>query len=134
MIEWGKKYETGIKEIDHQHQWLFRFVNSLEEELTRDAPDIDIEETLRMMADYAQSHFRFEEDCVNKWRCPFAENNKCAHQQFIEAYKNFMERYEREGHSLELAWKIHHMVEEWIINHIGKIDIKLRSFADASKI
>lgn len=133
MIEWGKKYETGVAEIDHQHQWLFRFVNSLEEDLNREAPDIDIEETLKMMADYAQTHFRYEEDCMNKWKCPFAENNKCAHKNFIEAYENFMERYEREGHSLELAWKIHDMVESWISNHIAKIDSKLKKYVHAEK-
>lgn len=128
MIRWQKKYETGVKEIDHQHQWLFRFVNSLEEELKQDAQAVDVEETLKMLAGYAQTHFHYEEDCMHQWKCPFAENNKCAHKQFIEAYENFMERYEREGHSLELAWKIHNMVETWIDNHIGKIDSQLKTY------
>lgn len=126
MLTWDKQYETGIREIDHQHQWIFGFCNALEKQLREKADDIDIEHLLRSLAEYARKHFQYEENCMSKWNCSAAADNKCAHRNFLDAYKNFMERYEREGHSVELAWKIHDMVEHWIVHHICQIDLQLR--------
>lgn len=126
MILWEAKYETGVKEIDHQHQWLFDFANDLERELNNNADKANVHHILTKLEEYAQKHFQFEESCMNKWKCPFANENQCAHKNFVYAYENFMERYKREGQSEELAWKIHHMVERWIVNHICRIDLKLR--------
>lgn len=126
MLIWDKKFEVGIREIDHQHQWIFGFCNSLEKQLREHADSIDVEHLLTSLAEYTHKHFAYEEHCMDKRRCPFALENRCAHHNFLDAYHNFMERYEREGHSPRLAWKIHSMVESWIVNHICKIDSQLK--------
>lgn len=127
MIEWQKKYSTGFKDIDEQHQWIFEFVNNLENQLKRDADAADVEQILNSLSEYAKIHFSFEERCMVKCKCPVAQKNKSAHEQFIFAYENFMERYQREGHSVELAWKIHDMVEKWIVGHICQIDMEIKT-------
>lgn len=126
MLTWDRKYEIGIREIDHQHQWIFGFCNALEKQLRDKADDIDIEHILHSLADYSRKHFQYEENCMYKRNCPAAADNQCAHRNFLYAYRNFMERYEQEGQSVELAWKIHDMVEDWIVNHICKIDSQLK--------
>lgn len=126
MLNWEKKFEIGIKDIDHQHQWIFGFCNALEKQLRDHADDVDIEHLLTSLAEYADKHFQYEEHCMTKWHCLAAATNECEHRNFLDAYQNFMERYEREGHSIQLAWKIHDMVEQWIVNHICKIDSQLK--------
>lgn len=127
MIQWEEKYATGVAKVDDQHKWLFDFANSLEEQLRDESQKTDFDHILNSMKEYAQRHFHYEEDCMNKWKCPVAAENKKAHEQFIWAYENFMERLNREGYSDALAWKIHNMVEKWITNHICQIDIHLRN-------
>lgn len=132
MIRWEEKYETGIEQIDHQHKWIFNFANNLETQLKDEHQKTDIDHVLASMEEYAQKHFQYEEHCMHRLHCPVAEKNQSAHAHFIEAYENFMERYNREGHSEELAWKIHDMVEKWIVNHICQIDIHLKSCVKAN--
>lgn len=127
MIEWQNKYEIGVPEIDEQHRWIFDFVNGLEQQLKLGDKGARIDEVLESLNQYAKRHFNYEEGCMLKWKCPVAAQNKKAHDNFIFAYENFMERYKREGHSDDLAWKIHDMVEDWITNHICLIDMKLKN-------
>jgi len=126
MIEWEEKYVTGVEEIDHQHKWLFDFVNDLEKQLRGEQHNTNTLHILNSMKEYARKHFQYEEKCMYKYKCPAAAKNKSAHAQFLFAYNNFMERYEREGHSEDLAWRIHAMVEKWITNHICQIDMQLQ--------
>ena len=103
MIFWEKEYSTGIKEIDIQHMWLFDFTNTLAKNLNKKDKQADIGQILELLGDYCERHFHFEEDCMHKWKCPMASENKCAHDQFLITYKNFMEKYNQEGHSEALA-------------------------------
>ena len=132
MIRWDDKYSTGVDQIDHQHKWIFDFANDLEKQLKDNSRKTDIDHVLKSLKHYSEIHFQYEEHCMHKWKCPVANKNKSAHQQFLFAYENFMERYNREGHSEQLAWKIHDMVERWIEGHICEIDVHLRACTKAS--
>ena len=127
MIYWEDEYSVGIEEIDTQHMWIFDFVNTLEQELNDKDKQKDVGQILELLEDYCKRHFHYEEDCMNKWKCPVAGKNKCAHDQFLTTYENFMEKYNRKGHSEALAWEIHDTLEQWLSNHICKIDVQLRA-------
>lgn len=130
MITWKNEYATGVTRIDEQHKWLFNFVNELEMTLEEDEGSVEVTRVLEKLGDYARRHFEYEENCMARWKCPFAQENKCAHGKFIKAYKDFMQRYERDGDSPDLAWRIQRVCETWIIDHICRIDLQLRKVAD----
>ncbi|MCI5149366.1 MAG: hypothetical protein D3916_08260, partial [Candidatus Electrothrix sp. MAN1_4] len=68
-LQWdSKKYNTGFPHIDKQHQELFEGINGLILFLKQSSPKKDKEnvekilEMLNFLAEYAQQHFRDEEE------------------------------------------------------------------------
>jgi hemerythrin len=128
MIEWQDSYSTGIVRLDEQHKTLFLFCNDLEENLknktvTKDLLDIE----LRFLERYAIGHFGQEETCMHKYACPIAKTNKQAHEEFIKKYKDFQKRIISDDAAEEILKELHHFLENWLKNHICKIDSQLKS-------
>jgi len=76
---------------------------------------------------YAQSHFRFEEDCMEKYRCPAHAENKQAHEQFLKFFGEFEQRSRKEGFHPDLLRGLHQNLCAWIHDHILRVDARLRS-------
>ncbi len=59
-------------------------------------------------------------------KCPAAAENKAAHKQFKEAIPHFESRLTSEGPTVELASEIRQFLEEWLKEHICRIDVQLK--------
>ncbi len=131
MLEWDDKYRTGIAKIDEQHKTLFQMLNKFEEDIHDGKAESAFRATLVFLSGYVKNHFGYEEECMAERNCPFALQNLQAHQKFIEAFRMFEDRLGNEGFSWELLRELHTSVEEWLTNHICKVDIKLREITTA---
>ncbi len=127
-IEWHDKYSSGLDQIDDQHKQLFAFVNRLETMIDEGVESgAEVDDLLAVLGAYIDVHFSFEELCMKNRNCPVAAENKAAHKGFHKFYHDFMAQYEEEGFSAALLKKLHTVASDWIVNHICKIDIHLRS-------
>lgn len=126
MIIWDEKYTTGDEDIDRQHMTLFKFCNDFEESLQQGNGMSFMMGGLQFIEDYAQAHFHFEEDCMTKRQCPFAQKNKVAHDKFLEYFMDFKNRLQSTGYSEELVVELHQTMERWLTNHIIGIDTHLK--------
>ena len=127
MIKWQEAYSTGIKQLDQQHQELFVYSNDLEGILQdEDVSKEKLEMGLEYLEQYAAKHFGQEENCMHQYACPIAGNNKQAHQKFIEAYKSFEIRINREEDIFSILRELHVFLEQWLVEHICKIDVRLK--------
>ena len=129
-MQWSDEFASGEPEVDNHHIQLFNFVNILEEKIN-DHPinpmeKNDIASRLYFLKQYVQVHFEYEEDCMFKHQCPAAQQNKDAHDKFIQYFTEFMQDFNRDGPTLELMTGLHTTVRNWLTNHILKIDISLR--------
>lgn len=125
MIEWKKKYATGIALLDKQHKELFRQLNELE--TLSKAPVIELTKADKMVSfshEYVRTHFCFEENCVQGLACPFKEENKAEHAQFMISLERFEKRYNENGPTQELLDNLHQTATKWLHYHILKIDTK----------
>lgn len=126
-IQWKDSYSTGVIEIDEQHKKLFDYINTFERNIRKDANPETIKELLEFLKNYTITHFGFEEDCMEKYKCPVAERNKEAHRRFLMAFDMLQRRFNEEGAEEMLLRQIHTTAENWLINHIGDIDTHLRT-------
>ncbi len=130
---WSDKYSVGIKDIDEQHKKLFGFVNQLES--LNNQPELEARTVRRIIAFlgiYTKTHFSYEEDCMFKNQCPFYQENEDAHGKFLRFFKDIKKESEEEGITKELVNKLYTTAENWLINHIGRIDIHMRDcYGDA---
>ncbi len=126
-IEWKDEYYTGDPDVDKQHRILFQYLADLEDHMK--AGDIDeryVKSLLTNLGIFTRSHFCYEEICMRTHKCPAAEVNKEQHAKLLKAYKSYVHRFEVEGMSDDLVQKLHDFLYSWLVNHIIKIDTRLR--------
>jgi len=130
MVNWTEKFATGSSVIDQHHRMLINNINHLETMLTDTNPTRAEAEFLIHLVDYlesyADSHFKFEEDCMERYRCPAHAQNKRAHEQFMEFFQEFKQCCRAEGFHPDLLRRLHQKLSSWIQEHILSVDIQLR--------
>lgn len=127
-IEWKAEYETGEEWIDDQHQQLFVAINRLGGMLAGKVyggPKMD--KLLAFLSEYIDTHFAYEEHCMNRHRCPVAEQNKSEHESLSLEVAQFAAAYELQGGSETLVRNLHTMLEVWFASHICRVDIHLKN-------
>lgn len=130
MVIWTEQFATGSDAIDQQHRTLINNINHLESMLTDTNPTREEGEFLIHLVDflelYANTHFEFEERCMESYRCPAHAKNKQAHAQFLKFLHQFKERYKAEGLRLDVLRSLHQTLSSWIQEHILHVDTQLR--------
>ena len=128
MIVWEEKYSTGVAELDKQHKNLFNYTNDLGQYVANNfGSQATTQSMLRFLDQYIKVHFNHEESCMYKHLCPIADKNKEAHQQFIKQFKATEEKVKNDGSEDEALKELHHFLETWLVEHICKIDTKLKA-------
>jgi len=130
MLDWNAKFETGHPEIDAQHKLLITYVNGLAGMCHVTNPDRRQIEFILNFVDFVEqytiSHFQLEERCMESYRCPIHKENQAAHGKFLQLFKDFKLRVDKEGWHSGLLAEFHQRCREWIENHILKIDVQIK--------
>ena len=130
MIVWNEQFVTGSDTIDQQHRTLIHNFNHLECLLTDTNPTrADCEFLIHMLdflEGYVETHFRYEEDCMERHRCPVHAKNKQAHGQFMILFREFRSRSHAEGFRPEVIRSLYQTLGEWIQHHFLQVDTRLR--------
>jgi hemerythrin-like metal-binding protein len=126
LINWDESFSTGEAKLDAQHKTLFQFINQLHEDIVAEKPPSAFEYSLKFLADYAKSHFCYEESCMDSYRCPAAQSNKDAHKEFLVFYKFYEAKIKKEGFTPKRIAELHVFIEDWIVRHIRTVDTKLK--------
>lgn len=128
MLTWSEQFATGNALVDTQHRMLIDKINRLETLLAGPPPSKAVcDELLNFLGSYVTTHFRFEEGCMEKARCPMHEKNKQAHAAFLDVFAKFKGRYVVEGPKPELLRNLQTVAADWIRNHILSVDIQLKA-------
>ncbi len=130
MLLWDESFATGSPEIDQQHRKLIRHLNNFESLLVQTNPTskeiADIIQFLDFLADYVDSHFNYEEKCMESYRCPAHQKNREAHENFRQMFKRFKANIHKEGFRLEMLTELNQTINIWIQDHILRVDTQLK--------
>jgi hemerythrin len=128
MIEWSSQFETGVPLVDTQHKVLIDHINKLETYMHAEQLHAgDIDRLLGFLENYVTTHFKFEEQCMDRYRCPAHEDNKRAHAQFLDAFGKLKAEFKSQGASKAFITKLHGTASSWIQQHIMRVDVKLKT-------
>ncbi|MCB0833519.1 MAG: hemerythrin domain-containing protein [Bacteroidetes bacterium] len=125
-VEWKEAYCIGHTEIDHQHKTIFLFLSEFEKTVPRGNHKELLHQSIEFLKDYIAKHFGFEEDCMFRFQCPIASENKEAHRKFLVAFERIVQRYGNNEDPSILLKEIQTTVNLWLVNHIVRIDSQLR--------
>jgi hemerythrin-like metal-binding protein len=86
---------------------------------------------VEFLENYALTHFKDEEACMLRFKCPAYRDNKQAHTEFLDFFRGFGRRLSFEGCRPELAKELHQACVVWIQRHILRIDVQLKHSIEA---
>lgn len=131
---WGSQYETGIVEVDEQHQSLVGLINRFGGQLAQNVVnDGQLEDIFIELADYAREHFDDEERLMREANIDSRHLNSHIedHTSFLEEvtsiYKQYQKKNDDNGDSL-LKFLLY-----WLAYHILGADKNMAKQLDAIK-
>ncbi len=130
MLLWTEQFSTGSPVIDEQHRQLIQHLNQFEGLLVETSPTTEnlakITQFLDFLEDYVDSHFRYEEQCMESYRCPAHQKNLQAHENFKQLFQRFKTRSRQEGFRAEMLVELNQTINVWIQDHILRVDTGLK--------
>ncbi len=83
---WNERFVTGENIVDREHQELVRIINLVIDQASRHTPADEIAKVLGQLVNYAQIHFRHEEELMAATACDprFQEAHRRVHREFAD--------------------------------------------------
>jgi hemerythrin-like metal-binding protein len=116
-FEWSRLFETGLPEVDAQHQRLVELVNQLGQNVDSASP-AHIDEALQALAAYTVYHFQCEEAIMAAAQVApaHADRHRETHRRFIKQVGEWLARRKSEE-----SISLHQLLDflaNWLIFHI----------------
>ena len=125
--KWSSEFFTGFKEIDEHHFTIIKKLFEIEQLSDINPSKSEIMDALLFLESYTQMHFKHEESVMADEHCPAAVENKQQHEMFINKVHTFNQAF-AENDTMDVDLKdVARELSDWVINHIQKIDLQLRS-------
>lgn len=90
-FQWDAHFETGLGEIDQQHQHLVDLINSFGEQLLENRSSAkDLENIYQQLAEYSVYHFKAEEQLMARYKLDHrhVDGHVQAHARFLDEVTN----------------------------------------------
>ncbi len=121
-ITWDPKLETGIAEIDEQHQLLFRKAASVLDAVQAGQGGLELQRTIQFLADYAALHFETEERFMRAAGFPEAEEHAEIHRRINRRLMEVAADFNADGATAGLVADVEAMMRGWVTFHIMEKD------------
>ena len=122
---WDKKYETGIDNIDRQHQKLVDLLNQYSHTLSVNSELPAIEQSLKLLTDYVIYHFRDEEKALHDSALSEKEKGLHLREHMMFTYKVATLTEDNDLNDREFAEDLHQFLYQWMSSHFLTADMKL---------
>ncbi|MGI9419092.1 MAG: bacteriohemerythrin, partial [Geminicoccaceae bacterium] len=93
LIEWKDAYNTGVAEVDHEHQDLIQLINDLHAELAG-GHQATVGDFLAEVFAKIAAHFALEETVMRKHGYDEYAAHKAEHEQLLDEIRDIMDDYD----------------------------------------
>ena len=121
-LEWDPSFATGVGRYDDAHKALFQMINDLHDAMQQKRSKEAVGQILNGLAEYTVSHFADEERVFAQTRYPGEAEHKMHHKQLVDQVVELQGKF-ASGQTLATQ-EVITFLQEWLINHIKKIDQK----------
>jgi hemerythrin len=122
MLTWDPKLETGITEIDEQHQLLFRKAASVLGAVQAGQGGMEVARAIQFLADYAALHFETEERYMRASGFPEADAHAEIHRRITRRLMEVAADFNADGATAGLVADVEAMMRGWVTMHIMEKD------------
>jgi hemerythrin-like metal-binding protein len=124
LIEWRKEFETGIAEVDHEHQELIELINELHDQIGADAERETVSDFLGEVFTKISAHFALEETVMRKHDYDEYAEHKADHEKLLDDLRDIMDDFE-ENTGADYKTALAAAVRDWFVNHFKTKDARL---------
>jgi len=129
QIAWTDVLDIGLPVVNEQHKELISLSNSLIQAMINGKGADTLQYLFDELKNYTVYHFSDEERYMEQIGYPHLEEHKVIHKGLIRQVDEFRERLLGSGVSPNEALDF---INEWIIAHIVKTDVKIGLFAKSN--
>jgi hemerythrin-like metal-binding protein len=132
LLKWNPNLELGLDPIDTQHKQLFNMINELYFAIESCQPNSVMLPIVDRLKEYANTHFKAEEEIFSKYDYPDRAEHESEHNKFKDSI-NYIRRQCELIDSL-MSEKIRDFLINWLSNHIMTKDKEYKYFIDKHPI
>lgn len=122
MIKWSEDLSTGVAEIDDQHKELFKKINDLFEAYDQGKGKSEVAKVIEFLEGYVIEHFSMEEKHMREYSYAGYSSHLANHKEFIGNFLDLKKEFEAEGPKVDIVIRMNHLLVEWLINHVRRVD------------
>ena len=126
IMQWSDKLSVKISRFDSEHKRLITLINKLHDAMSRGEGHKVMEPILAELANYTVTHFKNEEEAMQKYNFPNFPAHKKAHEAFVKKVTDTKSQYEKG--SIALTIPVFGFLTSWLENHIMKMDAEYSEF------
>ncbi len=123
-IQWDDSYVVGVGVIDEQHKHFVGLLNTLYESLESKHRE-NIPEIIKNLTNYAEHHFKTEEEYFDKLHYPDTGVHIAAHNELRAKVSEFAGRHDKPK---KLGDDLLFFLEKWLLVHFRGADTKFAKF------
>ena len=124
LIQWRKEFETGVAEVDHEHQELVDLINELHEQIGANASRQKVSDFLGEVFAKISAHFALEETVMRKHDYDEYLDHKADHEKLLDDLRDIMDDFEA-GTDADYKKALGGAVRDWFVNHFKTKDARL---------
>lgn len=124
LSPWVSSLNTGIKEIDEQHQTIYRLVEDIDAAIKREKDTDILDDLLGQLANYTRIHFSIEESLMRSLNYPDYEQHKGEHEMLLDQCMNIRGQIQA-GDMTRM--QLLELLNSWFSRHIMETDMGFSS-------
>lgn len=124
LIEWQTEFETGVREVDHEHRELVDLINALHSKIGSNAGKEVISGFLGEVFAKISAHFALEETVMRKHRYDEYAAHKADHEKLLDDIRDIMDAHES-GAFVDYEEALGRAVRDWFVDHFKSKDARL---------
>jgi hemerythrin-like metal-binding protein len=123
LIEWKDEFNTGIADIDHEHEELIGLINELYRRVSEGESKMTVLDFLGEIDAKISAHFALEERIMRDKHYDEYQDHKADHERLLEEIRDIMDdcednaQFDREAFAQRLS--------AWFTNHFKTQDARL---------
>lgn len=130
-VFWSNAYIIGVDEIDRQHRRIAEYLMQLHSHIeNEDWTGYELELLLELLYEYLQLHFQVEDSYMQMVACPIGEKNKLENTKLLDFITGFNLEYVNSSVITDkkgLLVNLYKTLEEWLMNHLCRVDLNLKN-------
>lgn len=120
FFTWDEKYSVQVAEMDDQHKRLFEIIADLHQAMSQGKGNTVMADILKKLQDYTVTHFKKEEEYMQKFGYSGLAEQKKQHTLFIQKLSDY--QISLSDKKLGLSIEVMTFLKDWLITHIQQVD------------